>query len=307
MLQYDFEGKIETIGSNRCEGVTFKGRLGIREVQELCKALENNTTLKRLYFTEARLGCYGLRDICETIKEHPAIETLFIRGGLISSPKQSLGIFLRENKSIKELCIINSELSKRDLRDLFDLVKESRISAFILLIDGADQSVVIDGAVKLIVENRISQLNLPVCDINYSNSIRLREALKNNTSLKSLLFDEYRCKISQGSLEPLLQGISAHPLLVKLMLGTLESNDDYVKLITFLASNKVLEDIRISNELGPAHLKYAIDSLKSNHRLIFFTYQDHFSGSEQEEELFADYRKQLNDMLGHNQICNYPR
>jgi hypothetical protein len=302
MLQYNFKGKIEMICSNRCEGVTFKGRLGVREIQELCKALKNNTTLKRLYFTETRLGRYGLRDVCETIKEHPAIETLFIRGGLISSLNQSLGIFLRKNKSIKELYIINSELSKRDLRDLFNLVKESQIESFNLLIDGADQPVVIDGTVKLIVENRISQLNLPVCDINYSNSIRLREALKNNTSLESLLFDEYRCKVSQGSLVPLLQGISAHPLLVKLMLGTLESNDDYVRLITFLAGNKVLEDVRISNELGPTHLKYAIDSLKSNHRLIFFTYQDHFSGSEQEEELFADYREQLDDMLGHNQL-----
>jgi hypothetical protein len=307
MLQSDSEGKIEAIYSNSCEGVTFRGRLSIREVQELCKALKNNTVLKRLYFTEARLGRYGLRDICGAILEHPAIETLCIRDCLISSPKQSLGIFLRENKSIKKLRISNPELSKRDLRDLFELVKESQIENFILVFDGADQTVVIDGTVELIVENRISQLTLPVREINYSNAIRLREALKNNTSLKSLLFDEYLCKIPQGSLEPLLQGISAHSLLVSLVLGTLESNDDYVRLITFLAGNKVLKAVSISNELGPTHLKYAIDSLKSNHRLIFFTYQDHFSGSEQEDELFGDYRKQLYDMLGDNQMRNYPR
>jgi hypothetical protein len=306
MLRHVFTKQVGEIHNNKTEGVQFTGKLGAPDIQKLCMALKSNTSLKRLYFSRVQFGRFGLSQICKAMASHPTIETLCIKTSLITSPGKSLGLLLAQSKSIKNLRIIDTGLDRQDLKKIFNIVEASQLNAFVLSAKHAEQAVVLRGALSLIRKNRISHLELPITELDYEDAVLLRDAICSNTSLRFLVFDESRCKICAGALTPFLAGISNHPLLTRLFLGTLESESDYFRLIKFLACNKTLQDVNISNELTPKHLKFAVDTLKSNRRLMFFGYNDHFNGSNKENRLFEDYRMQLSDLLdeNHNQTLS---
>ena len=299
-MSSDFEHQLEKINNNELVEVTF-GLLSLEQVEQLSKAMTNNTSVKSMILWNSAIGDEGIKKLCMALKNNHTLLILNLKNNNLHDVSIQHIAEMLENSHLQSLDISSNHMSDEGVPRLAKVLTVNQHLNKFIINNNNISHIGLQAFVKCFKLNKnLTSFEMAQNKLGAQGAILMAQILGDECSLSDLNIAENQ--IEDRGAQALSEGLLNNRQLLRLDLNNNLITEKGIRhLANALRSNRHLNSIDMfNNNIGSTGIRSLIDALQQNTSILTIEYDDAF--------IFGNLPTQLEGLLSRNQkIADFKR